>query len=423
MQSIPIRKSYDTSVKHLYRLGLDKLIDSQLSAGIHRSNIRRWKEESAEKYEGFELNKVANQQLELLQQYANNIEQQKNFKAYLKIIGVCRKIIHSHKTLKKVFLESKEELLDVVQKVSPAIGIKKAIKMIGISSTTYYHWLIQTKVKCEFSFFELCNKVYPNQLSKPEILKIKKLLTCEEFKFWPIKSIAYYAARTNQVNIHLSTFYRYVHLLGIKRPLFKKPPQKVGIRANQVHEIWHTDVTEIPLNGNKYYLHLLMDNYSRYILGWKLENKKRGSTLKKILANALSQYQPNRMILLVDGGRENINHDVNNLVGKHADRIKRLIAGKDIDFSNSMVEALNKIVKNRYLYLLESPNLNALKDNIAFSINNYNTIRPHGSLEGNTPEEILTNQPINQNQLRESRLEARKVRIAYNRINTCKKCN
>ncbi len=54
--------------------------------------------------------------------------------------------------------------------------------------------------------------------------------------------------------------------------------------------------------------------------------------------------------LIVDGGVENNNNTVNDYISSEQVSVQKLIAGKDIRFSNSMIEAQNKIIKYHYLF-------------------------------------------------------------------------
>lgn len=64
-----IRTSYDTSVKHLYRKGLEEAIPLSLRKTIPRNTIHRWRNEKDDKYLGCELNKSANSEMEMLKEF------------------------------------------------------------------------------------------------------------------------------------------------------------------------------------------------------------------------------------------------------------------------------------------------------------------------------------------------------------------
>ena len=91
--------------------------------------------------------------------------------------------------------------------------------------------------------------------------------------------------------------------------------------------------------------------------------------------------------LIVDGGAENNNFVVDEYIATVP--IKKLIAQKDVLFSNSLVESVNKIIKYRSLFLHNIPNINALKKHLDEFIPIYNNVRPHVSLNGLTPNEVL----------------------------------
>ena len=55
-----------------------------------------------------------------------------------------------------------------------------------------------------------------------------------------------------------------------------------------------------------------------------------------------------------------------------------------------MVEAVNKIVKYRSLFLADIPDIHALQKHLEKFIPVYNEKRPHCSLKGLTPAEVLS---------------------------------
>ena len=62
---------------------------------------------------------------------------------------------------------------------------------------------------------------------------------------------------------------------------------KVGLRAYAPNELWHVDVTIIRLlDGTKAYLHAVIDNFSRRILAWTLEERLAAGGTCRILLEA-----------------------------------------------------------------------------------------------------------------------------------------
>jgi putative transposase len=101
----------------------------------------------------------------------------------------------------------------------------------------------------------------------------------------------------------------------------------------------------------------------------------------------VKEYQPEKLKFLTDGGSENVNHIVSNFINSPDIPIKHIVAQKDVVYSNSMIEAINKIIKHQFLHPKEITNGNQLTNIMTYTILIYNTIRPQMSLGGNTPKE------------------------------------
>jgi transposase InsO family protein len=142
-----------------------------------------------------------------------------------------------------------------------------------------------------------------------------------------------------------SSWSRVIRELGLKKNRIRiSPPKpKLGIRASAPGQIWHLDQTILRLSdGTKAFVQCIIDNFSRYVLTWKVSRDYGGARTKKLIEKALVkakslglEVKPN---ILVDSGCENIHEKVDLLVDSKA--ISRTIAQIDIEQSNSMVEML-----------------------------------------------------------------------------------
>lgn len=200
----------------------------------------------------------------------------------------------------------------------------------------------------------------------------------------------------------------------------KRKACQVGIRAKRPHEIWHIDITEIVIsNEQKYYLQMIVDNFSRAILSWKISDKKDlNLSLKTIQKSIRIGKVPE--YLMSDGGRENINQQVIKLLfGKG---ISQIIAQADVHFSNSMIEAVFKKFKS--VTTCENINtLSGLKRKVAWFVKQYNCSMPHSMLNGALPFEVLNDkfclESFNNN-LRTKRIELIRQRSCdYQQCRAC----
>ncbi|MGB5264824.1 MAG: hypothetical protein WBN28_14595 [Lutimonas sp.] len=99
-----------------------------------------------------------------------------------------------------------------------------------------------------------------------------------------------------------------------------------------------------------------------------------------------------------------------------------LIAQKDIQFSNSSIEAFNKIIKHQFLLPKNVSKRKMLEKELNHAIFIYNNIRPQFGLKGNTPEEVYQGNVLNFEQYKTHFKEHKKQRILQHQKSNCKIC-
>jgi len=209
---------------------------------------------------------------------------------------------------------AKERLLSAIAKAKQVIALASALKVSGLSLSRYHGWRRRDKA-CELTDRRSCPKKSPGQLTATEIESIRELATSSAYRHMPTSTISRYAQRAGKVYASASTWLRLMRQRGWRRPRTRVHPAKptVGIRASQPNEIWHLDVTVLRLlNGTKLYLHGVVDNFSRRLLAWKLEEKLSPTTTCEVLAEAAKCLPEARseVTLLTDSGVENVNETV-----------------------------------------------------------------------------------------------------------------
>lgn len=278
-------------------------------------------------------------------------------------------------------------IIKLIEKLKLHINLNQLLKMLKISTGKYYRWRIEV-IGCSNSN-TTCNIVRANQITKVEQDKMIELAMSKKFAHLSVKSLAYYAQRKSILTCSYDSWRKYLRLYNVKR--FKVSNKKlnfnkVGIRAKAPNELWHVDITEVIIKNNqKYYIQVIIDNFSRAIVSWKISDFKDTQLSLKTLFKAF-QIGHKPIQLMSDAGCENKNSKIAKLLlGKG---IKQVIALVDTLFSNSMVEAFFRIIKG-YTYFFKLKSLNALKRKVGKFIDNYNNEYPHSSLHGATPMEAF----------------------------------
>ncbi|MCF8380820.1 MAG: hypothetical protein K9H49_14705 [Bacteroidales bacterium] len=345
--------SYHTTLKQLAKK--DRLPGAYKNE-LDRTTLWRWKQEPLKKYIGNELSNI-----EVLEEFINKSEAQKLMKSYLKVTYTLINMLNIGRQFHYILKQNRSIFIKTILKYKKDIDIKLVLRLCKIPLSVFYSWKNRVLMKCDASPLMICKKTYPNQLTSLEVSTMKNLLLNERFKFWPICSIAYYALREKLLSVSLATWYLYHKKLGIARPLIpKKKKHSIGIRASLPNQVWHADITIVKTQDNiKHYVYLLMDNFSKYILNFRVEAFVSGKVRMETIRETYNKHIMNsqEVSLIVDGGSENNNSEINELTNNNTIRLNKIIALKDIPFSNSLIEAQNKLLKYRYLFRQEYSNI------------------------------------------------------------------
>tara|TARA_B110000046_G_C12959154_1_gene383697 strand:- start:559 stop:1098 length:540 start_codon:yes stop_codon:yes gene_type:complete len=175
------RTSYDTSIKHLYREGLEELIAPSVRKSIPRSTIHRWRQEKSEKYIGSELNELAKSELALLKQFVYSRNERRVFMNFVRI-GRFIQNISGERVIRKLFTENKEELIDLIERIKETMPLEQVLRCFNISRSTYNLWILGLYGDCYRSELNWCKARQPNQLGDDEVSIMKDLLTDKELE-------------------------------------------------------------------------------------------------------------------------------------------------------------------------------------------------------------------------------------------------
>jgi putative transposase len=216
---------------------------------------------------------------------------------------------------------------------------------------------------------------------------------------------------------------QYSKRLGIIRskPNDRRKKTAEGIRAERPNKIWHADITRFVTADNvAHYIYLVVDNFSRKILSWYISDKVSALIRRETIGEALKglKNEDEHLVLITDGGPENsLNEYLENLTIP-VNHQRALI---DVQGSNSLIEAHNKVIKYNYLYRMSVTDGDHLKRLIPWIAKDFNS-PPHISLDGMTPNEKYENASLDLKSLRALKVNAAQRRKEHNFKNRCVNC-
>lgn len=278
-----------------------------------------------------------------------------SYEGFSKIIeflhGVILKAGGWEKLAKTMKYEIVETYIDASKYLPPEIICEK----LQIPKFVIERW--KNEKKCECSVTKNCYNSFPFQLTQKEQEIIYEYLTNPEYKFFPRNYIwAQMCRDMGGIVISKHTFYRYATLLCGKSFSIKKEEEQedeiIRIRAQKRYQILHMDSTLYRcMNRERVYIHFIMDNFSRCILGAVASYSTKSETVAQNLKNVIEKYELSETYfeLYCDDGPEN-KKDVDNLINNNPSlKAVKVIASYKEKTSNNMIEASHHRFKNYFL--------------------------------------------------------------------------
>ena len=192
-------------------------------------------------------------------------------------------------------------------------------------------------------------------------------------------------------------------------------PNLLGnLELTNVNQVWSSDITYFSIAGKHYYIVLIMDIYSRKIVGYSVADHMKATNNIAALQSALNlrgvdDYQK-QLIHHSDRGSQYISEDYTQLLVEFGIRIS--MCGDVLE--NAHIERVNGTIKNEYLKYWQIQNLKELKKCLKKAVLNYNN-RSHNALNGDTPNDFEVRlRAIPQNQRRKMKIYTQKMNSINN---------
>lgn len=280
-------------------------------------------------------------------------------------------------------VEQKDE---VIRQVEDHPGpIRRVLAELGIAKSSYYRWCRQSEPKQRPRPW---NRITPNE-------ERRILCVAREFPELSSRQISVWITDNEGFAVSESTVYRILKRAGlVKRQEFQiEAAKEYHTKTTRPHQLWATDCSYFKVVGwGYYYLVTVMDDYSRYILGWKLQKDMSAGSLIEVVQKAVDATGmtdvpiEDRTRLLSDNGSGYISRafrDYLHLVG-----IGHIRAAPFHPQTNGKIERYQQSLKKQVNQLpYELPG--ELEKAIADFVDYYNHRRYHKALSDVTPADVL----------------------------------
>lgn len=160
------------------------------------------------------------------------------------------------------------------------------------------------------------------------------------------------------------------------------------MKLTGINQLWVADITFIRLKAEFVYLAVILDGYSRKVVGWALERTLASRLPAAALQQAIAERQaPPGLVHHSDRGVQYASGEYVRILGKHQMIPSMSRPGNPYD--NASCESFIKTLKREEIYANEYENLDHLRANIEEFIERYyNRCRLHSALGYRSPEEF-----------------------------------
>ncbi len=288
------------------------------------------------------------------------------------------------------------EKLAIIRLVEESeLSVRRTLAEINVSRSSFYRWY-RSYERDGYEGLDNCSRASRQHWNKiPDSVRTQVVEIALEHAELTPRELAWHITDTRDYFISESSVYRIlkVHDL-ITSPQFMVMSAADSFQnpTHEVHELWQTDFTYFRVVGwGWYFLSTILNDYSRYIISWRLTTTMAASDVTDTLEDALAvtglkqarvHHKPR---LLSDNGPCYIGGELKRWLNDHEMEHTRgapyhpMTQGKIERYHRSMKNVV-KLENYYYPWQLEKA--------IAVWVQHYNHERYHESLDNVTPSDV-----------------------------------
>jgi putative transposase len=196
-----------------------------------------------------------------------------------------------------------------VVELAPHVGVREACDSVGASQAGYYRRHRASPAPGRPAPIGHRDRPQPRALSEAERQAILDVLHSD--RFIDMSPAEVWATLLDE-GVYLgsqSTFYRLLRRAGEVRERRAQATHPAKVKPELVahgpNEVWSWDITKLrgPAKWTWYHLYVILDIYSRYVVGWMLASRETGPLAEALIGQTLAKQGIQRSQLTIHADR------------------------------------------------------------------------------------------------------------------------
>ena len=280
--------------------------------------------------------------------------------------------------------------METVQKNIAGHGVQGCCEALGVSRASFYRWRNRPDVTPPDQ------RRPPRQLTGEEKQEVLNVLNSERFMDQAPPEV--YATLLDEGIFLCSTRSMY-RILGEHQQVRERRKQsrhsvyvKPELLATGPNQVWSWDITKIkgPWPGLWYHLYVVLDIYSRKVVGWLLSSRESGEQARALLETSCKRegIAQNQLSVHSDNGPSMKSGELAELLARL--QVNRSFSRPHVSNDNPYSESQFKTLKYRYDFPERFGSLEDAREYLQGFFDWYNREHRHSGLAMMTPEAVHT---------------------------------
>ena len=196
-----------------------------------------------------------------------------------------------------------------IAELAPKIGVRNACDAVGVAQASYYRRHRRSPPPQRPAPLPHKDRPQPRALSESERSAILSELHSERFVDMSPTEVWATLLDEGRYLGSISTFYRLLRQAGESRERRRQATHPTAVKpelvAYQPNSVWSWDITKLrgPAKWSWYYLYVILDIFSRYVVGWMVATRESAALAEVLIRQTCAKQGIGRDQLTIHADR------------------------------------------------------------------------------------------------------------------------